>query len=152
MDKLVPTHINSLPPIFRVSAKLTATDEVIELDVPNGSKILIFSRVQACERMKASSIWQYHLKQHRDIVDEETWPLAYAYGGGDEDDLPLTQVIKDPFAETLEYLNGFDPERDRELFAFIEPTDESNNEAGGDQAVEMSHNIQSLLRSMGAYP
>ena len=133
--------------LARISAKLTATDEVIELDVPKGSKILIFSRVQACERMKASSIWQYYLKQHRDIVDEETWPLAYACRGYD-DASALIQVIKDPYAEKLEYLNGFDPENDRELFAFIEPTDESNNEAGGDQAVEMAHNIQSLLESL----
>jgi len=132
--------------LARVSAKLTATDEVIELDVPKGSTILIFSRVQACERMKASSIWQYYLKQHRHIVDEETWPLAYACRGYD-DASGLIQVIKDPFAEKLEYLNGFDPENDRELFAFIEPTDESNNEAGGDQAVEMAHNVQSLLQS-----
>jgi len=133
--------------IARVSAKLTATDEVMA----NGSKILIFSRVQACERMKASSIWQYYLKQHRDIVDEETWPLAYACDIN-ENASALIQVIKDPFAEKLEYLNGFGPEHDRELFAFIEPTDESNNEAGGDQAVEMAHNIQSLLQSLRIDP
>ena len=137
------TYINSLP---KVSANLTATDEVIELDVPKGSRILIFSRVQACDRMKASSIWQYHLKLHRDIVDEETWPLAYACS--DVYTSALIQVIKDPFAEKLEYMNGYDPELDPELFAFIEPTDESNNEAGGDQAVEMSHNIQTLLQSL----
>ena len=83
----------------------------------------------------------------QDIVDEETWPLAYACRGYD-DASALIQVIKDPYAEKLEYLNGFDPENDRELFAFIEPTDESNNEAGGDQAVEMAHNIQSLLESL----
>ena len=142
-----PTARSSYYGLARVSAKLTATDEVIELDVPKGSKILIFSRVQACERMKASSIWQYYLKQHRDIVDEETWPLAYACRGYD-DASALIQVIKDPFAAKLEYLNGFDPENDRELFAFIEPTDESNNEAGGDQAVEMAHNVQSLLQSV----
>ena len=130
--------------ISALSAHLTASNEVIELDVPKGNRILIFSRLQAIERMKASSIWQYYLKHRREIVDEETWPIAYACVN-DGNSSNLVQVIKDPFAEDLEFMNGFDPEQDRELFAFVEPTDESNNEAGEDQAVEMSQNIQSLL-------
>ena len=77
-------------------------------------------------------------------MDEETWSIAHACVN-DGDSSNLVQVIKDPFAEDLEFMNEFDPQQDRELFAFVEPTDESNNEAGEDQAVEMSQNIQSLL-------
>ena len=156
-----PRNATPLPPLARIqalpsdsdlvrseisalSAHLTASNEVIELDVPKGNRILIFSRLQAIERMKASSIWQYYLKQRREIVDEETWSIAHACFN-DGNSSSLVQVIKDPYAEELEFMNRFDPEQDRELFAFVEPTDESNNEAGEDQAVEMSRNIQKLL-------
>ena len=158
-----PRNATPLPPLARIQAQptlsdricseisalstyLTSSNEVIELDVPKGNRILIFSRLQAIERMKASSIWQYYLKQRREIVDEETWSIAHACAN-DGNSSTLVQVIKDPFAEELEFMNGFDPEQDRELFAFIEPTDESNNEAGEDQAVEMSQNIVELLEN-----
>ena len=77
-------------------------------------------------------------------MDEETWSLAHACANNGNSST-LVQVIKDPFAEELEFINGFNPEQDRELFAFVEPTDESNNEAGKYQAVEMSRNIKRLL-------
>lgn len=158
-----PRNATPLPPLARIQAQptlsdricseisalstyLTSSNEVIELDVPKGNRILIFSRLQAIERMKASSIWQYYLKQRREIVDEETWSIAHACAN-DGNSSTLVQVIKDPFAEELEFMNGFDPEQDRELFAFIEPTDESNNEAGEDQAAEMSQNIVELLEN-----
>lgn len=147
-----PRRATPLPPLARIksftgenlerlSRYLYQSDQIIEIDVPKGNRILIMNRLQACARLRTSSIWQYYLKERREIVDEETWSLAF-WG----EDLPhrLTRIIRDPFSEEPGYM--FQTQYDGDLFAFTEPTDESNDDAGEAQVIEMARNIRGLLQ------